>query len=187
MLAAAHTDHGALRSAYVLSYSRSADTSPAGFTPAEVGVPSDAYVYDARRQLVRRLSAAQRLDFSLAAGDWAYFIVVPISRSGIALFGDAGMFVPDGVKRISALDDTPRRLTATVTFASHEESVRLFGYAPKRPTVAAVQGAVGDVTFDAETGRFEVKVAPSPDQKSEQPGDDPVRRATVSLSLRPTA
>jgi hypothetical protein len=187
MLAAAHTDHGALRSAYVLVYSRSADASPAGFTPAEVGVPSEAYVYDARRQLVRRLSAAQRLDFSLATDDWAYYIVVPISRSGIALFGDAGMFVPNGVKRISALDDTPSRLTATVTFASHEESVRLFGYAPKRPTVAAVQGSVGDVTFDAETGRFEVSVAPSPDQKSEQPGDDSVRRATVSLSIRPTA
>lgn len=182
MLAAAHTDHGALRSAYVFAYSRSADASPAGFTPAEVGVPSDAYVYDARRQVVRRLSAAQRLDFSLATGDWAYFIVVPISRSGIALFGDAGMFVPDGMKRISALDDTPRRLIANVAFAPHEESVRLFGYAPKRPTVAAVQGAVGDVTFDTGTGRFEVRVAPSPGQQSEPPGDDPVRRATVSFA-----
>jgi len=187
MLAAAHTDHGALRSAYVFVYSRSADASPAGFTPAEVGVPSDAYVYDTRRQLVRRLSGAQGFQFTLATGGWAYFIVVPLSRSGIALFGDAGMFVPDGVKRISALDDTPRRLIATVSFASHEESVRLFGYAPKRPTVAAVQGAVSDVTFDAETGRFEVSVAPGPDQKSEPPGDDPVRRATVSLSIQPTA
>ena len=182
MLAAAHTDHGALRSAYVFVHSRSADASPAGFTPAEVGVPSDAYVYDARRQLVRRLSAAQRLEFTLAAGGSAYFIVVPMSRSGIALFGDAGMFVPDGAKRISALEDTPRRLIATVIFAPREESVQLFGYAPKRPTVAAVQGAVGDVTFDAETGRFEVKLAPSPDQQGEQPGDDPVRRAIVSFA-----
>ena len=181
MLAAAHSDHGALRSAYVFAYSRSADASPAGFTPAEVGVPSDAYVYDARRQLVRRLSADQRLDFTLAAGDSAYFIVVPVSRSGIALFGDAGMFVPDGAKRISTLDDTPHRLIATVTFAPHEASVQLFGYVPKRPAVIAVQGAVGDVTFDAETGRFEVRVAPSPDQQSEQPGDDPVRRAIVSF------
>jgi len=166
----------------VFVHSRSAGASPAGFTPAEVGVPSDAYVYDARRQLVRRLSAAQRLEFTLAAGGSAYFIVVPMSRSGIALFGDAGMFVPDGAKRISALEDTPRRLIATVIFAPHEESVQLFGYAPKRPTVAAVQGAVGDVTFDAETGRFEVKLAPSPDQQGEQPGDDPVRRAIVSFA-----
>lgn len=182
MLAAAHSVHGALRSAYVFAYSRSADASPAGFTPAEVGVASEAYVYDPRRQLVRRLSAGQRFEFSLAAGASAYFIVVPVSRSGIALFGDAGTFVPDGAKRISALDEAPHRLTATVTFAPREASVQLFGYVPRRPTVTAVQGAVGDVTFDAESGRFEVKVAPSPDQHSEQPGDDPVRRAIVSFA-----
>jgi hypothetical protein len=182
MLAAAHSVHGALHSAYVFAYSRSADASPAGFTPAEVGVSGGAYVYDARRQLVRRLSAGQRLDFTLAAGSSAYFIVVPVSRSGVALFGDAGMFVPDGAKRIPALDDAPHRLIATVTLAPGEASVQLFGYAPKRPAVTAVQGAVDDVTFDAETGRFEVRLAPSPGQQSEQPGGDPVRRAIVSFA-----
>jgi hypothetical protein len=45
-----------------------------------------------------------------------------------------------------------------------------------------VQGAAGEVTFDAATGRFEVTVAPGPDRQSEQPGDDPVRRATVSFA-----
>jgi len=40
---------------------------------------------------------------------------------------------------------------------------------------------VGDVAFDKWSGRFEVQVFPGPEQGFEQPGNDPVYRAIISL------
>src|SRR3979411_1537169 len=71
-------------------------------------------------------------------------------------------------------------------FAPQEQSVRLFGCAARRPTVTAEAGSAGEVAFDNSTGRFEVSVSPSPEQVREGPGNDPVRRAIVSLHSRQT-
>ena len=181
MIAAAHTDHGALRSSYVFSYGRGPAAAEVSFTPAQAGVSREAYVYDTRNRLARRVRPSDTFSFTLAPDGTAYFVVVPVSRAGIALFGDQEKFVPDGRRRIAALEDEPDRLTATVTFAPQERSVRLFGYAPQRPTVTARTGSVGELDFDPGTGRFEVAVSPGPETAFEGPGNDPVRQAVVSL------
>ena len=184
MIAAAHTDHGALRTGYVFSYGRAFEVVNVAFTPAQVGVPRDVYVYDARHRTARRLAASDAFTFALAPNETAYFVVSPVARAGIALLGDEGKFVPDGRKRIAALSDEPDRLTATVMFAPLEPSVRLFGYAPRRPSVTAQTGSVGELDFDQRTGRFEVSVSPGPKTGLERPGNDPVRQAIVSLRSR---
>ena len=184
MVAAAHTDHGALRNSYVFSYGRGSEAARATFTPAEVGVTRDAYVYDARSRSARRLAPSDAVSLVLAPTESAYLVVAPVSRAGIALFGDADKFVPDGRKRIAALRDEPERLTATVIFAPQEHSVRLFGYATRQPTITAQEGAVGEVTFDRRTGRFEVPVSPGAKQAQASPGGDPVRTAIVSFANR---
>ncbi|HUE49343.1 MAG TPA: hypothetical protein VMO54_09080 [Steroidobacteraceae bacterium] len=184
MIAAAHTDHGALRTGYVFSYGRAFEVVNVAFTPAQVGVPRDVYVYDARHRTARRLAASDAFTFALGPNETAYFVVSPVARAGIALLGDEGKFVPDGRKRIAALSDEPDRLTATVMFAPLEPSVRLFGYAPRRPSVTAQTGSVGELDFDQRTGRFEVSVSPGPKTGLERPGNDPVRQAIVSLRSR---
>ena len=184
MIAAAHTDHGALRTGYVFSYGRAFEVVNVAFTPAQVGVPRDVYVYDARHRTARRLAASDAFTFALGPNETAYFVVSPVARAGIALLGDEGKFVPDGRKRIAALSDEPDRLTATVMFAPLEPSVRLFGYAPRRPSVTAQTGSVGELDFDQRTGRFEVSVSPGPKTGLEGPGNDPVRQAIVSLRSR---
>jgi hypothetical protein len=181
MIAAAHTDHGALRSSYVFSYNRSSRTAGASFTPAELGVPREAYAYEARNRTARRLQPGDAFSFTLPPDGTAYFVVVPVPRAGIALFGDEAKLVPDGRKRIAALEDEPDRVTATVTFAPQEQSVRLFGYAPRRPAVTAQTGSLSELDFDAGSGRFEVTVSPGPQQVVEGPGADPVRHAVVIL------
>src|SRR5882762_9881056 len=181
MIAAAHTDHGALRTGYVFSYGRAFEVVNVAFTPAQVGVPHDVYVYDARKRTARRLAASDAFTFVLASNETAYFVVAPVARAGIALLGDEGKFVPDGRKRIATHNDEPDRLTATVMFAPLEQSVRLFGYAPRRPVVTARTGSVGELDFDKRTGRFEVSVSPGPEQLHEGPAGDPVRQAIVSL------
>ena len=184
MIASAHTDHGALRTAYVFAYSRSSEDANTAFTPAQVGEPRDVYLYDTRARTARRLAASEKFNFDLAPNGTAYFILAPVSRAGIALFGDDGKFVPDGRKRIASVVDERNRLTATVTFAPQETSLRLFGYTTRRPTITAQMGSAGDVAFDEKTGRFEVSVSPSRERVNEGPGNDPVQQAIVSIQSR---
>ena len=106
---------------------------------------------------------------------------MPVPRAGITLIGDEAKFVPDGRKRIAALEDEPDRLIVTVNFAPQERSVRLFGYAPQRPTVAAQTGSLSELEFEPDSGRFDVTVSPGPQQLLEGPGKDPVGQATVTL------
>ncbi|HYL71694.1 MAG TPA: hypothetical protein VEY89_10385, partial [Candidatus Dormibacteraeota bacterium] len=182
MIAAARGDHSGVQSRYVFAYSRSARPAHAEFTPAQLGLTRDAYVYDYRSRIALRVQATDPFGFELPAGGSAYFVVVPVGRGGLALFGDAARFVPNGAKRVAALAADGPRLSATVTFAPQEQSVRLFGYAPRRPTITAATGSVGEVSFDARSGRFEADVAPGPEREVESPGNDPVRRATLTVN-----
>ena len=182
MIAAAHTDRGALRTSYVFAYGRGSPATASAFTPAEVGVRRASYVYDTRRRSARRLEPSQAFPLRLGPRETAYFIVTPVARAGLALIGDEEQFVPDGRARIAALEDGPQRLTATVVFAPQETSARLSGFAPRRPVAVAKSGSAGGMSFDPLTGRFEVTVAPAADMV---PGADPVREAVVSFGLPP--
>jgi len=181
MIACAHTDHGALRTSYVFSYARASKPARVSFTPAQVGVSGEAYVYDMRTGKARRLTAEEPFSFALAPGATAYFVVTSVARSGVALIGDRDKFVPDGLKRIAALGDEPGRLTAKVRFAAQEKSVQLFGYAARAPVVEAQSGTTGQVLFDPASGRFDVEVFPGAEELHESPGGDAVREALVSL------
>jgi hypothetical protein len=181
MISSTYVDHGTLRTGYVFSYNRGAVAAKGSFTPAQLGLPRSVYIYDARTRMARRLGAADTFVFDLAPNGTAYFILTPISKAGIALLGDESKFVPDGRKRIANLVDEPGALTATVTLAPQERSVRLFGYAERRPTVTVLSGSASELVFDKRTGRFTVSVSPGPQRFNEGPGSDPVLRATLSL------
>jgi len=181
MIAAAHTDHGTLRTAYVVAYSRGSENAKAAFTPAQVGMQRDAYLYDMRVRTAQRLAPSETFNFDLAPKSTAYFVLAPVSSAGVALFGDDAKFVPDGRKRIAAIVEQGNRLTVTVAFAPQETAVRLFGYAPRRPTITARTGSASELSFDEATGRFEVSVSPSSTRLNERPGGDPVQLAIVSI------
>lgn len=181
MIAAAHTDHGTLRTAYVVAYSRGSAQAKAAFTPAQVGMQHDAYLYDARDRTAHRLAPSESFEFDLAPNATAYFVLASVSSAGVALFGDAAKFVPDGRRRIAAIAEQGKRLTVTVRFAAEETAVRLFGYSPRRPEISAQSGSASELSFDAATGRFEVSVSPSRGRSIERPGGDPVRQAIVAI------
>ena len=184
MIASTHTDHGAWRTAYVFAYSRGSEDAKVAFTPAQVGIAHDVYLYDAQARTARRLAASETFTYDLAPNGTAYFVLAPVSSAGVALFGDDGKFVPDGRKRIPSIVEDRDRLAVTVTFAPQEKAVWLFGYATRRPAVTARTGSAGEVTFDQETGRFGVSVSPSREQMNEGPGSDPVQQAIVSIQGR---
>ncbi|HSY96126.1 MAG TPA: hypothetical protein VK793_10940, partial [Steroidobacteraceae bacterium] len=111
MIASAHTDHGVLRTTYVFVYGRAAEDAKAAFTPAQVGVQRDVYLYDTQARTARRLAASEKFNFDLAPNGTAYFVLAPVSRAGVALFGDDGKFVPDGRQRIASIVEQGNRLT----------------------------------------------------------------------------
>jgi hypothetical protein len=179
MIASAYTDHGALRTAYVFAYSRGPGNVKASFTPAQMGVQHDTYLYDAEAMTARRLAASDEFTFDLAPNGAAYFVLAPVSSAGIALFGDDSKFVPDGRKRIASVVEDGRRLIVAVTFAPQEKAVRLFGYAMRQPAITAHAGSADKLTFDEKTGRFEFSVSPSRLRVNEIPSGDPVQQAIV--------
>jgi hypothetical protein len=184
MIASTYTDHGTLRTSYVFSYNRDTVAAKGAFTPAQLDLPHEVYVYDARAGIARRLGASDTFAFDLAPNGTAYFVLTPVSRAGIALFGDESKFVPDGRKRVASLVEEPGGLIATVTFAPQEKSLRLFGYAERQPTITALSGSVSDLVFDKQTGRFAVSASPGLRRFNEGPGNDPVQRATLLLQSR---
>jgi hypothetical protein len=182
MLASAATEHGSrLRTAYVFAYRRSWQHPVASFTPQDVGISSDAYIYNARTGSARRVGASEPFSFSLFPRRTAYFIVTAASDTGITLLGDPGKLVPDGKKRLASLVEDAGGLSTSVVFAPGEESVELLGFAARRPQVTARTGWVSRVAYDPRSGRFELSVHPGPEPLLEGPGEDPVRQAIIAL------
>ena len=184
MIATTYVEHAGRRSVHLVAYARDARASVTRLTPRELGVSADAYLYDASTGAAVRVPADAPLAFEVRPDALVHLILVPVARSGVALLGDAGKFVPDGRARIVSLTDSPEELTVTVSFAPEERVVHLVGYAPQRPAVTADSGAAGEVHYEGATGRFEVPVFPDAALLTEGPAGDPVRRAVLTLTLR---
>ena len=114
MVAAAYSYHNNMTAAYAFAYSRTSPTSQtATITPASLGIPGNAYVYNYFSGSGAVVKAGQ--SFTSEVNKGSYFIVVPIGASGIAFLGDAGKFVSLGNKRVSSLSDNGA-VHATITF-----------------------------------------------------------------------
>ncbi|MEA2237602.1 MAG: hypothetical protein QOC81_2326 [Thermoanaerobaculia bacterium] len=150
-----YTDHGPMRALYVFAHPRTQDRT-ATFTPESLGLGGTAYVYDwiagQGKKIPHGTSWTQYIK-----GDPSYLVVVPVGKSGIAFLGDLDKFVPLGKKRVAALSDNGT-LEATIEFAPGEQSVTVQGWGRSLPIVSALEGRVGPVTFDADSGRFSVEV-----------------------------
>ena len=165
MIAAAYTDHGSHRTAYVFSFPRTADQTQIAFRPMDLGITTDAWVYEpaaAKGKLIpgNGTFTADFADPSYKKA-WSYFVVAPVGASGIVLLGDTGKTASAGKQRLPKIEDTADGLTATVSFAATEKSVTLHGFAPSKPVVTAAVGSIEPVTFDENTHEFSVTVAPA--------------------------
>jgi hypothetical protein len=162
MVASTYTDFGAgMKALYVFAYARAAQTpSTASFTPASLGLPGSVYVYNYFTGTGTVLPAGGTFSDTVSSG--SYYFVVPIGPSGIGFLGDAGKFVSWGKKRISQVSDSGS-VQATITFATGETSLTMYGYAPSQPNVTATDGTVGAVAYNSATGIFSYSVSPGPD------------------------
>ena len=180
MVAWTYTDHGPLRTVYVFAYVRNKENTTASFMPSRFGMKGKVCVLNMRTG--EAIFQTTRKDVSIAfdPDNTAYYEVATLGKSGIAFFGDEGKYVSNGRQRIAALSDADDKLTATITFAAGEKSVRVFGFAKQKPAATAQSGSVGDLDYDKSTGRFGVEVMPNSTVTND--GKDPVQTAVVTFS-----
>jgi hypothetical protein len=145
MVASTCTDHGGLRTAYVLAYGRIANAlSQIAFSPASVGVAGSAYVYDYFKNTGTLIQPGAGYS-TLVDYSGSYYLVAPVGPSGIAFLGDLAKFVSCGKKRIEQLSDDGT-LRVSVRFAPEEKFVALHFYSISEPKVSAQSGTVGSLT-----------------------------------------
>jgi hypothetical protein len=104
-----------------------------------------------------------------------------LHRSGIAFFGDIEDFASNGRKRIGKIEKVEDGLRVTVNFAAGENTVRVYGYANAKPRVKARIGNIRSEDFDAVSGRYTLELGPSPEDLTESPGGETIRRAVVAI------
>ena len=178
LVAATFTQHGSIRTVYVFAVARPGDDSAVTFSPASLGLTGNVYVYNYFDKTARRLSATETFHDTLGPTGRSYYILAPVSPSGMAFLGDAGKFVGTGKQRITALRDEPGKLTAKVLCTSGETAVTLHGYAAYAPQVSVTGGTDGPVAYDPVTQHFTFAVAPNASALL-SPGKDPARMMTV--------
>jgi hypothetical protein len=156
MVVSTYSDHVPMRALYVFAYPRGRNNT-AAFTPAALGLADSVYIYDWIGAKGRRVSADE--PWTQKITEPAYWVVVPVGPSRIAFLGDLGKFASLGGKRVTDLSDDGI-VDATLDFAAGERSVTVHGWSQVRPAATAVDGRVGRLEFDRDSGRFRVEVFP---------------------------
>jgi hypothetical protein len=160
MVAATYSDIGGFKAFYVFAYTRG-NSNTVEFTPASLGMSGMVYLYDYFAGKGWLTDAGLTFRGAINNGR-AYYILVPVGRSGVGFLGDAGQFVPLGRQRISQVLDNGA-LRAMVSFAKGEESRTLYGFAPWPPDVAALRGKFSELSFDSDKRLFRFEVSPDLD------------------------
>ncbi len=92
--------------------------------------------------------------------DFAYVMVAPLTKCGIAFLGDLSKIVPTGKQRIAEIKDDQGGLLITVHFAKGEDKVTLSGACIANVSARAISGSVAKVQYDPTLRRFTVEVSP---------------------------
>jgi hypothetical protein len=159
MIAATSTSFGDWTGHYVFAYPQGSNNQ-VSFTPANLGITGDSYVYDYFADSGALAHATDTIS-STITGDSQYWIVTPVGPSGMALLGDTGQFVTFGKKRVRSVSDDGA-IHVTVAFASSETSRQIEGFSPGAPRVSATNGLISQAAYNRSTHRFSFTVAPGP-------------------------
>ena len=183
LIASTHSQHGDITTTYVVAINRlKTKGGDVNFNLEELGINGPAYVFNYFSGAVEKLDAGGAFTAPLATNNYAFYIIAPVGRSGIAFLGDRNKFASTGSQRIAAWHEANGRLNVEVTLAENEEAVTFHGYAASKPAVSVGGGTPEALAYDTASGYFSVKLTPNgPVDRS---GSDPVRHLSVNLQLK---
>src|SRR5262249_5942664 len=131
----------------------------------------------------RLIEPGKALSAPLGREGWAYQILCPVTRSGMALIGDVGVFVTRGRKRIASIDDQTDELKAKILFATDEQALTIAAYSPRKPGVRVSGGTCKDLAYDATSGIALARIVVDATTRADVMDGDPVKQ--VEISFRP--
>ena len=185
LTASTYTDHDGLRTEYLFASRRPKNAGDeVRFTPAELGLRGDAYVYDYFLATGTRLKPATSFSAPLGVSATAFYEIAPVGKSGIAFLGDKGKFVGTGKQRIASLRDEAGRLIIGIVLAENEQAVTLHGFAESEPKLTIISGLDDPVQYNPVTHYFTVEVKPELNSPVDRSAADPVRRIMVMLETQ---
>jgi hypothetical protein len=158
MVAMAESAHGKDSVRYVFGYARSTSQDSVNVPLRSLGVAGQVFAYDWMAHTGEVVPDGGSLRMKFQNG-WDYQILSPINRKGLSLLGDADRIVPMGKQRIPAVEDRDA-LTATVKFASGEDTLAISGYATRQPRFKALKGKLKNSSYDTQTKMFRAQLAP---------------------------
>ena len=169
-LAYTYTRHHDLVTGYVFVYR---DTTTAtglfSFRPSETGVKGTAVVYDPGRGALSVVKPGGSFRGDLSEDPYRYYVVAPLTPTGIAFLGDENKIARTGKKRVRRLSVEGDQLYVELLFAPGEKSVTLQGYC-----TSDVTSDVGRIRRGSATSLFTLEVPA------------PAHGNTVSVHLRAT-
>jgi hypothetical protein len=152
VVAASRTNHNGWITSYVVAFCASGNSRVERISMAELGYTGPVYAYNYFKQSGAYLDPGKRLTISLF-DRLAYWILVPVAKSGIGFLGDQGKFVSNGKQRISDVVDNGT-LSARIVLGKSEERVRIYGFSPTRPELKVRGGKIEAVLYESRNGLF---------------------------------
>jgi hypothetical protein len=160
VLAVARTQHSKTVTSYVFAFVQSSKDRAATISPAALGYDTPVFAYNYFSGMGVYLESGQVVTFSVP-NEGAYWVVVPVGRSGVGFLGDTNKFVSNGKARVATLRDA-EELLAGILFAKGEERVRLSGFAVAPPRVRARNGVIDNVVYDRQSRLFHFDLIAKP-------------------------
>jgi hypothetical protein len=143
----------------VFAYPRASSRAQATVSLRELGIQGPAYAWDWVRHTGSRIPAGGSLAMPFQDG-WAYWVVTPLGKDGIAVLGDTAQIVPLSRERFASIRNIAD-VRVTAVYARGEEAVTLTGYAASRPILQAVKGSLDALQYFSGTRLFRVRLHPA--------------------------
>jgi hypothetical protein len=147
LVAEAFSEHQAGRFVYLVALNvwRQQRALAGRIEPSDLGALAPAapvVVYDWRRGRADRMAPGTGFELALAPLDWDYRVLCPLLAGEIAVIGDAARYATAADRRLAALRATGGGVAFDVLGAAGE-TVRILGWAARRPASASVWDAAG--------------------------------------------
>lgn len=160
MVAMAESKFGKQTVRYVFAYPRNASETSVTVPLGNLEVSGPVFAYDWVRHTAELIPANGNLQAKFENG-WAYYILSPVNRGGLALLGETEKIASMGKQRVAALEDRGALVVATVKFAPGEDAVTISGYAAHRPKAKATKGTLKNFSYDRDNKIFQAQLGPA--------------------------
>ena len=131
LLAYTYTKHAAVTTGYLFAFADGTISDRQfSFQPSSMGFKGKLVVFDPLHHTVQVMQAPDTFRSTLPKDNYTYYIIAPITVSGIAFLGDADKIASTGKKRISMIKSIKDQLQVKVHFAG-EKTIKLQGYFEK--------------------------------------------------------